>query len=133
METSLYTCTFTYTFIPTCCKTYRPTIYPTGAGENPPRHAGPRPDKVATSSLPRPPFYPLYTLNRDHIPIFKGYKEGPGTSYPAAATEKLPLEGCSHELRTYRGYIGGYRGDLFEGYTTNLVQGSHGFYGVGLD
>ena len=24
-----------------------------------------------------PPLYPLYTLNRDHIPIFKGYRKGP--------------------------------------------------------
>ena len=28
--------------------------------------------------VPRPSFYPLYTRNRDHIPILKGYKEGPG-------------------------------------------------------
>ena len=25
---------------------------------------------------PRPSIYPLYTLNKDHIPLFKGYKGG---------------------------------------------------------
>ena len=34
--------------------------------------------------VPRPSFYPLYTLNRDHIPIFKGYKEGPGCGFRKA-------------------------------------------------
>ena len=28
---------------------------------------------------PRPSLYTLYTLHRDHIPLFNRYKEGPGT------------------------------------------------------
>ena len=32
----------------------------------------------SSNSGPRPSFYPLYTLNRDHIPVFKGDREGPG-------------------------------------------------------
>ena len=41
------------------------------------------------NSLPRPSFYPLYTLHRDHIPVFKGYKEGPGKDPSGLHVEKI--------------------------------------------
>ena len=44
-----------------------------------------QPPILQSEGFPTPSFYPLYTLNRDHIPIFKGYKEGPGSEAPATS------------------------------------------------